>query len=511
MSLVDLERPMSVIPERRRRQSPEIIDVDALDGDDIVYLRSSPARQRRRVAEDGRSVPSDREVIHIADSDDDQEIQFVGHNPARIPRPRPVRRDRIFSPPPPPQMGGIPPVPPIPQRFLPMRRRPPPFPTVPGLVIPNEQPFPFEADLRSAPRPVENPPAAIPPPAAARPSHHAPAMGFGGALLAGVRHVMRNRGEEFLEPHPARRNTWGFPGAVIMRWDPFDLFGAEEDYPVDDLDGLPFFADDDPPFGGVRHQLERMFERRDGHPSEPDYKPEYTHPNKPLPGFTHDFVPVSSSSPTSSVIVLDDSPGPSNASSGGSRSSDSALACALCHDPLILGASDIAEGREQRKLWGLRCGHLLDGRCIEKLMKPAPPVPQNPPQIDVKGKGKMIPETQDFLPSSCHDNPAEDQVADYNPMRSRLRPRRGMPGSFPSPSRSAQSSQSTAQSTVRRPTARSHAGYRGKGKGKANAPVVEAEHEWSCPVSGCGHVHLSLLVDGRWKNDEKRGAIAVFV
>lgn len=344
-------------------------------------------------------------------------------------------------------------------------------------------------------------------------------MGLGGALLAGVRHVMRGPGNGNGERR-IRRNTWGFPGAVIMRWDPFDFFGDNEDH-LGDLNELPFFDDAHGHFGSgsVRNDLERAFERRHGQrPSEPDYKPEYTHPNKPPPGFTHDFAPATpTSSPLSPVIVLDDSPGPSSADSSGSRPSDSILACACCHDPLILGACDVGEGRDQRKLWGLRCGHLLDGKCVQKLMKSTPPPFQGQefPQVDVKGKGKMIAEPG-VLPSFNPDGAVEDDISDPNPMRSRLRPRRGIPGSFPSapdPAHSSPSNSSTSARLRGGTTTGAHTGHRSKakGKGKAKVPVVEAEHEWSCPVSGCGHVHLSLLVDGRWTMDEKRGAIAVFV
>ena len=72
---------LPAVPERRRHESPEIIDLD--DADDIVYVGSTRANQRRRVGEDGRAVPVTREVINVTDSEDDNEIQFIGHNPAR--------------------------------------------------------------------------------------------------------------------------------------------------------------------------------------------------------------------------------------------------------------------------------------------------------------------------------------------------------------------------------------------------------------------------------------------
>ncbi|KAF9238528.1 hypothetical protein BU15DRAFT_75223 [Melanogaster broomeanus] len=471
MSAVDLQMPPSVVPERRRREPPEIIDLDALDVDDVVYVRSSPARQRRRVTEDGRSVPVTPEVIHIPDSDDDEEIQFVGRNPVRPQHPRRAPRERIFSPPPPPTDRWHSSSTTNPTTIPPDARSPACRP-----YNSQRRPFPFEADLRSAPRPAENPPAPNPPPVAAPASHHVPAMGFGGALLAGVRQVMRPPSEGGNE-RPARRTPWGFPSSVIMRWDPFDFFGAEGEDALDDLDELAVL-------GGCRHSL-RCWQK-------------YTHPNKPLPGFTHGFAPSSSSaSPPSSVIVLDDSPGASSASTSSSQSGDASLVCASCCGPLILGASDVAEGRNQRRLWGLHCGHLLDGKCIEKLMKPAPPASdqaQTPSRVDVKmGPWRVL------LPRSilC--------VHVYALVVECLDPSLP-PHSYPTHYRQARIP-GVAGGTAARPQVT----HRGKGKGKAKVPIVEAEHEWGCPVSGCGQVHLSLLVDGRWMMDEKRGAIAVFV
>jgi len=50
-----------------------------------------------------------------------------------------------------------------------------------------------------------------------------------------------------------------------------------------------------------------------------------------------------------------------------------------------------------------------------------------------------------------------------------------------------------------------------KGKAKIQAPRVEREHDWQCPVSGCNKVHQSVFVDGHWKMDERTGAIMMFV
>lgn len=98
MSSVDSLIQVPVIPERRRHESPpDIIDIDALDADDIVYVGSARPTQRRRVGEDGSAVPVTREVIDVTDSeDDDNEIQFIGHHPARPQLPLGASRIAVF-------------------------------------------------------------------------------------------------------------------------------------------------------------------------------------------------------------------------------------------------------------------------------------------------------------------------------------------------------------------------------------------------------------------------------
>ena len=321
-------------------------------------------------------------------------------------------------------------------------------------------------------------------------------MGFGGALLAGVRRMIgpRNTSQRL-----DRHNSWGVSGSFIMRWDPFDFAGGEEDL-LDGLDEIGFLGEEDNPFtaGRVRSQVERAFKQRDREArAEPDYKPDYTHPDRPLPGFTYDFSPSSSSS-----VMDDDTSAPRCASGSGARLCEATLVCAACRDPLVLGASDVGEGRARRKLWGLRCGHLLDGKCFEKLMEPAPPT------ADATGSSsrEMVTERTEYPPSPSKDTLVVDP--DVGSVLSRLRPRRGIAGPFPSAPYPVPANPSSGRrDAAARVTHRSNR----KGKGKMKAPVVEAEHEWSCPVSGCGHVHLSLLMDGRWTMDEKRGAISVFV
>ncbi|EGN99196.1 hypothetical protein SERLA73DRAFT_182075 [Serpula lacrymans var. lacrymans S7.3] len=557
MPAVGVDQPTPVVPERRRRQSPEIIDVDLLDDDDILQV-TGHSPQRRRLTDGASSVSAGRDSILVLDSDEERDIQFIGSN-FSPPRMRSNNRSRIFSPPPHIQPDVIPPVPPVPPQFVPMRRRPPPFPRNPtdtsGVVLPNEHPFPFEASFRPAARRRENPSAPIPPPAAARPSHHVPPMGFGGALLAMTRHALGNGSRSNDDDGMARRRRFLYPPTAVgmfRRWGGFD-YNPDAVADFED-EAFAFLADDDP---------DRPFYHYTGgslaaKPVEPDYKPEFTHPDKPPPGFTFDFAPQSSapSTPPSnsrSVIVVDDSPGPSSASSSLSEEAGVTLACAHCRDPLILGGADVAEGRSGRKLWGLRCGHLLDGKCVDGIMKPA--IPDPPPEFDlkpdVKGKGKANAEASYWGPlfsnpvtpskgkgkavenenqdrdvaTDTHISPSHPQPPDGS-IRSRLRPRHphspnamhstvsyDFPAS-PSPNRiSGRSGPRRRGPANASPSGFGSLRYRGKGKGKGKAkgPTIEAEHEWRCPVSGCEQIHVSLLIDGKWTADKTRGAIAVFV
>ena len=97
----------------------------------------------------------------------------------------------------------------------------------------------------------------------------------------------------------------------------------------------------------------------------------YTHP--PSPGITHDF---ESQSPVS-IIDGDEELNPSTKVSGSfspskNNENSNTLVCARRLGPLlVLGGSNLFEGeRSPRRLWGLRCGRVLDGKCINELMKP---------------------------------------------------------------------------------------------------------------------------------------------
>ncbi|KAI0315123.1 hypothetical protein OF83DRAFT_378065 [Amylostereum chailletii] len=138
--------------------------------------------------------------------------------------------------------------------------------------------------------------------------------------------------------------------------------------------------------------------------ARPPFREAYTHPQPVAPGFTHNFVPGDTIDSTpkiksTEVIVLNDDGDiiPADPQEGSSSSvtvsgSDAAsdegtlLVCAHCLDPLVLGAIG------PRRLWALRCGHMLDGKCADALMRP--PLQKEDERAkeilvnDRKGKGK---------------------------------------------------------------------------------------------------------------------------
>ncbi|KAH9902980.1 hypothetical protein C8Q73DRAFT_785591 [Cubamyces lactineus] len=678
-----------------RIASPEIIDVDALDDDGIVY-----AGYNQRLAPQPVAGPS-AGPSSSAHSSHDDEVTYTGfrvRSPRRasrarssaqaglpagssgdnaivldddeyVPGPSSSRRSnrhrsRLFSPPPPPaQRGHTPGVPPLPphlsaQASHPRRSR---AHVVPPPIRPLSNPLPFEAGLPPA-RPRLPPRNEPPAPAAAPRSHHQPAMGLGGALIAlnrqnalqeanrasrererasrgfnlpsftDILRRMTGFGDEGSEPARPDANgagwrsrfwpwSWGLPSLEAEHDAPFpfdheDAWLRVPDRPVDFRFGGGGFEPGR--FGPVPEKV-------------PLWKPEYTHPYKLGPGFTHDFAPPEepTSGPGSSPIVLDeDAAGPSNAGSSSSSATaiETTLVCARCLEPLVLAPADgsSSEDMKMRRVWALRCGHMLDGKCIAELMippeAPAAPMSAEPSEEQLvasgKGKGKALPDADSSMqwempvaqgsspepdrkgkrrmvdppegespakrpapsasipPAAATATVSSSSTAEPQPnsIRSRLRsharnvadvspsepsapgpsahvtptsafasaPQAAVAHAGPPPRRSRRQSGilvppppalpgAHARHEHRRDHGRDrgqghghghgHGGHghgrsRGKGKGRAKVerpPVIEAEHEWRCPVAGCGCVHYSVRVEGVWKTDEGRGPIALFV
>lgn len=122
------------------------------------------------------------------------------------------------------------------------------------------------------------------------------------------------------------------------------------------------------------------------------------------------------------------------------------LACVNCVEPLLQSS---AYRTPADRVWALRCGHLIDQKCLDKLAIPASGHPAGLPVLD---------EEEDTPPFK------------------RSRTKRG----------------------------RAAAARR-----KAEAPPVE--HVWTCPAKECGHLHKVVLKAGaEWKQDELEGAFQIY-
>jgi hypothetical protein len=287
-----------------------------------------------------------------------------------------------------------------------------------------------------------------------------------------------------------------------------------------------------------RDNFFRLYNRLQGHEEQPQakYHQRYTHPIQPEPGFTFDFAPHSSDEnsirarrfPRTSAnapIIVDDeqpsvSPGEPPASSTDAAAPSSKaptvntepgklsaiLVCARCMAPLLLneslGPDDIG-----RRVWALRCGHMIDEQCLNELGQPDEEVERdNRKLVDRKGKGKA----KAKLKASYGETvAASSEPANSNNIRSRLR--------------SATSTISSSSSSLSVPAPVPNQPPPTKRRRTATAHKIEAEFEWKCPVSSCQLVHASVKIDGKWGPEKEaqqsdsttpkakaRGAIPVF-
>ncbi|KAF9016973.1 hypothetical protein BDZ89DRAFT_1075148 [Hymenopellis radicata] len=462
--------PAPIVPQRRRRDSIEVIDVDEWP-DELPPPRPT---QRRRMS-------PQIEVIDLMDSD-------VEEMPASSGRysPRTAIRRRYFSPPPPNQddeVQIIPPIPPLPHRrmgrqsSIPMRRHAPLHPAA-NPVLPSAEPFEFEAHLT---RPIAGPSSSRAPTA---PRRSTPNMRLGGALITDTQAARAERRQE----REARRQQEVRAG-----------FRPSRRRPVPNRQGGTHFLALNFDYGG-------LFDDSDDGTMDFHYKQEYTHPKPADPGFTFDFAPTPSapsapssfpSTSQSNPIIIDDDDDDTldatqavSSSSSTPRSLTATLVCAHCGDHLMTGVPGGEEEERKHRIWSLRCGHIIDGKCADKLS--VPPVPPEAEEIlgsassvtnmpvDQKGKGKGKAVEQDAIPLE-------------NPIRSRLRSHQ--PGS------------SVLSSSLEKMSA-----FLLKRKGKAKVKPDET-YQWACPVEGCRRMHTSVKTDGKWGPDKTKGEgiIGVFV
>jgi len=256
------------------------------------------------------------------------------------------------------------------------------------------------------------------------------------------------------------------------------LLAAEQ---VDDIGSL--FGEDDPGFADfLRHRGYKKPLK------EAEYKPAYTHPIPAEPGFTFDFAPDSSSEtpafpPTSNsdpIIILDDQEQTENKVT-------TVLVCARCQDPLVLNSGLTGSDSTDRKVWALRCGHMIDGKCLTELGQP-------PVVVDRKGKGRAKEEVPYGDDSASHeDSPEPPSIPEPEPnIRSRLRSHA-----------LAVAASSSAPLLPLTPESRKRKATKAKAA-PAKKRKVEEEYEWQCPVVGCGKTHVSIKMDGVWGPEKER-------
>lgn len=360
-------------------------------------------------------------------------------------------------------------------------------------------------------------------------------MGLGGALIAQnrLRHqhqqqVHLSTGDHSLIRSSVRRIPESVPG--LRNGVDFFAIGNNSQYFDDHLDvdvdpdhmlALQLLAGDtgerfrdweptfNPPRAYIRAELRR---RRNNTREASPYRKDYTHPRPLEPGFTHDFIcqsPVevidvtSPTTPSKSVpyldpIIIDDDDSIAESNDKSTSQSQTPedksnnqpfLVCARCLEPLVLGHNLTSEEQKNCRIWGLQCGHLIDGKCLKDIGQPKYTGQQSFSSstairvVDRKGKGKAkaVDEDEDIhkIQSPAHVNEPES-----NSIRSRLRPRHAGTSFINSPS-----SSSLAQIPAKRSI---------KSKPSAHQLLPLPLFTWKCPVTGCERVHVSVQIDGEW-------------
>ncbi|VDB84713.1 unnamed protein product [Peniophora sp. CBMAI 1063] len=449
-----------LLPPSRPASSSRIVDLT-----DEVELPTPPPKRRR--TNNGRAVPvASHDVLVIESDDEDPALSSIPSGSTR-----PSRTRRLVSPPAPrASTSTVPPVPELPRRGgLPQ-----------GVIMPLANPL-FDAigdRLASVGRGLASFRASnssSPAPTAARPSHHVPRMGLGGGLLARLDDSARERRAllEFQRRHAQRHRRTAMQMMGIEDYDP-------------DEDSLDGFGDRDPAVARPFQSFAGVMTTRLIQPNKPDYRQDYTHrPVLPDPGFTYDF--EQGAAETRKVEVLDDNGDLEIEEIAPTTQTTTLLVCARCNNPLVWN------GEGSQRLWALRCGHMLDGKCVDALMPKTKPAGLEEVEeevsatksVDRKGKGK----------GKVKAPPPELEGA-ADSIRSRLRSR-------PAPVA---------------PPPKKRSSILKKGKGKASVATKVDEHEWKCPVKKCGRSHISdLIKDGpghegemRWVHREGEGPLPIF-
>ncbi|KAF5389641.1 hypothetical protein D9757_004159 [Collybiopsis confluens] len=535
--------PTPIVPQRRRREpSVEIIDVDQLDESQSTP-RAGPSgahsvnhtspRQRRRFN------PPSSDIV-IIDSDDD-DLDSLDLGPSSTSSQTQSRAQSLR-----PNTSETP-------VFPPMRRYPPPFPSDSGPVTANPMASDYERYLSANPRPPPTRHASgsrapfASTSSATSTSRRAAALGIragGGIMTSAQVNAVQRRVERERLAQLRASGVLGprFRARRLPPADDMHYIGVLRAF--DPLDYLDF----DLNVNGLVRYGPNFIHAAEKKPDEPDYLPEYTHAQAVPPGFLFDVDPSASEpSETPAVqlrivsskenpIVLDDegevieSFGASTSKAGNSvdvSPSSTSFICSNCLDPLLLGEGTSAHvmklaasglsvekadtERRARRLWALRCGHLIDGKCLDILAYP-PGALEESNNSDSKGKGKTkAVEPDDSDSDSDTENPPETYS---NPIRSRLRS-----ATATATADDPTSTQSIARRYLPAPIMHLFGGgsspkVKPKPKRRRRgARKVQGTYTWSCPVAKCGKVHRSVKIDGVWGSEKENGegAVALFI
>ncbi|CAK5275642.1 unnamed protein product [Mycena citricolor] len=410
---------------------------------------------------------------------------------------------------------------------------------IPAPIRPFEQDFDFQ--FASPPRQTSPRPAAVPPRRAFSPefrhapaARHNPPMGFGGAListnnarleaeraerqrrmdrrLAGGRVApgiaQPDGGRSGLDGwHAVNHNVgymqgmantnpfrWGGEGAPVNQVNVLAL-GQLEDADTrtqgDAQLALDLFLADAE--HGARADMAHLRRWAIFRPprEEDKYKKEWTHPRRLDPGFISDFSP----SDALSGVVEDHGKGKAkeefiDVDAENDGGPNVLLVCVKCLEPLSM-CSELSIPEDElrkRRVWGLRCGHVIDGKCVDLLRIPQSAAEPQTAAAEQPDQKEPDEQTED-------DGDAGGLIP--APIASRLRHRAtlGVPTNGTSRRASAQRAKAKA-----------------KPKGRqARKPVVEVEFTWDCPVESCRRKHVTQRIAGQWINPPDTGAIPMFV
>ncbi|KDQ24890.1 hypothetical protein PLEOSDRAFT_1094473 [Pleurotus ostreatus PC15] len=232
---------------------------------------------------------------------------------------------------------------------------------------------------------------------------------------------------------------------------------------------------------------------------EIDYSPHYTHSAKPEAGFTFDFA---------SDDAVSDRPSTHTSSKG-----------------------PVEE--RKRRIWALRCGHLIDGECLDNISTPGVPSPDTVvPSASGKNKGKAKAADLEDEPGSDGGSDSADGYDDdlipapRYPLRHRALHLLG-PGTNDYDTFLQASNYPLRNRPLHAPLAAPLGTSARRGGSKANTRRSrrgkKQTFEWPCPVAGCEQTHASVRSgDGGWEPEKDsvgrggkvtkpgRGVIAVF-